>query len=60
MPSVYASDGSTVLSSIVIWGAKTMYWFADAEALRIVTSDRHTFRKEVEAVRLAHFINDQI
>jgi len=47
--SIYASDGSTVLSSVVLWGARTMYWLADAEALRIVTSDRHTFRKEVEA-----------
>ncbi len=32
-----------------------MYWLADAEALRIVTSDRHTFRKEVEAVRSPSF-----
>ena len=49
---MYAADGSTILSSVVVSGAKSVYWLADAEALKIVTSDRYTFRKDIEAVRV--------
>ena len=27
-----------------------MFWLAEAEAIKVVTSDRFTFKKEVEAV----------
>lgn len=47
----YVKQGSTILSALVIWDATPMFWLADAEAIKIVTSDRHTFRKEVEVVR---------
>ncbi|KLO09951.1 cytochrome P450 [Schizopora paradoxa] len=47
--SVYAADGSTILSSVAVGDAIPMYWLADAEALKVVTSDRHTFRKDIEA-----------
>lgn len=29
-----------------------MFWLADADAIKAVTSDRSTFRKEVEVVRI--------
>ncbi|KAL5522863.1 hypothetical protein ACEPAG_8881 [Sanghuangporus baumii] len=46
--SLYAKEGSTILSSLVVWDATPIFWLADAEAIKAVTSDRHTFRKEIE------------
>lgn len=47
---MYATQGSTILSACVVWDATPMFWLADAEAIKAVTSDRFTFKKEVEAV----------
>ncbi|KAI5121947.1 hypothetical protein M0805_002018 [Coniferiporia weirii] len=47
--SVYAREKSTILSALIVWDATPMFWLADAQAIKAVTSDRHTFRKEVEA-----------
>ena len=47
---VYAKAGSTALSAVLLSDGSSHFWFADPEALKIVTSDRHTYRKEVEAV----------
>ncbi|EJC99090.1 uncharacterized protein FOMMEDRAFT_94151, partial [Fomitiporia mediterranea MF3/22] len=50
--SPYAKEGSTILSSLIVWDGTPTFWLADAEAIKAVTSDRHAFRKETEVVRL--------
>ena len=59
---MYAKQGSTILSACVVWDGTPMFWLAEAEAIKAVTSDRFTFKKEVEAVsvvaaRLQHIIS---
>ena len=38
------------MSACVVWDGTPMFWLAEAEAIKAVTSDRFTFKKEVEAV----------
>ncbi|KAK0220202.1 cytochrome P450 [Armillaria fumosa] len=47
--SVFAKFGTTCLSSVVFWDAIPTFWISDADAIRIVSSDRKTFTKDVEA-----------
>jgi hypothetical protein len=51
--AVYSKYGSTMLSSVVFWNSDQILWFADAEALKAVTSDRYTFPKPVAMVSRA-------
>ena len=53
--TAYAEDGSTILSSLVFWGAHPIFWLADPDAIKTVTSDRHTYRKEIEPVSFITF-----
>ncbi|KAK0495923.1 cytochrome P450 [Armillaria luteobubalina] len=46
---VFAKFGTTCLSSVVFWDAIPTFWISDADAIRIVSSDRKTFTKDVEA-----------
>ncbi|KAH8114076.1 cytochrome P450 [Phellopilus nigrolimitatus] len=50
--SLYAKEGSTILSALIVWDATPMFWLADAEAIKLVASDRHIFRKETEAYKV--------
>ncbi|KIM77288.1 hypothetical protein PILCRDRAFT_621963 [Piloderma croceum F 1598] len=50
--SLYEKYGSTCLSTVRLWNSQVYYWIADADALKIVTSDRHTFQKDVQAVSI--------
>ncbi|THH05032.1 hypothetical protein EW145_g5094 [Phellinidium pouzarii] len=45
--SLYAKEGSTILSSLLVWSATPVFWLADAEAIKTVTSDRHAFIKDL-------------
>ncbi|KAK0203616.1 cytochrome P450 [Desarmillaria ectypa] len=47
--SVFAKFGTTCLSSVVFWDAIPTFWISDADAIRIVSADRKTFTKDVEA-----------
>lgn len=47
---VYKKYGSTCLVSATFWDATPTYWFADADAVKAIMSDRFTFTKDVEAV----------
>lgn len=51
LKTVYKKYGSTCLASTTFWDAQPMYWVADADAARAITSDRFTFAKDLEAVR---------
>ncbi|EJD03464.1 cytochrome P450 [Fomitiporia mediterranea MF3/22] len=46
---LYAKKGSTILSGLWVWYAKPMFWVADVEALKTITSDRYTFTKDIIA-----------
>ncbi|KAJ8482549.1 hypothetical protein ONZ45_g14909 [Pleurotus djamor] len=46
---IYQKYGSTCLSSIVFNGAIPTYWLSDAEAIKVVNTDRATFQKDVVA-----------
>jgi len=48
--TVYKKYGSTCLSSVVFWDLAPIFWFADADAIKTITSDRYTFPKDAEAV----------
>lgn len=54
---VYKKYRSTSLASTTFWDAQPMYWVADADAVKTITSDRTTFGKDLEAVRapLIHY-----
>lgn len=45
--SYYARHGSTILSSVLIWSGTPIFWVADANALKVVTSDRSSFMKDL-------------
>lgn len=49
---VYAKEGSTILSSVLFWTMTPVYWVADMHALKKITSDRHTFIKDLSNVCL--------
>jgi hypothetical protein len=53
--AVYKRYGSTCLSSIIIWNALPTFWLSDAEAIKVVSSDRVVFAKDTEAVSLTVF-----
>ena len=50
--SVYQKYGSTCLSSIVFTNAIPTFWLSDADAIKVVSTDRTVFQKDVEAVCL--------
>ncbi|KAK0458736.1 cytochrome P450 [Desarmillaria tabescens] len=50
--SVFAKFGTTCLSSVVFWNAIPTFWISDADAIRIVSADRKTFTKDVEAYEI--------
>lgn len=37
----------------MFWDATPTYWFADADAINTICSDKSTFLKDVEAVCMA-------
>ncbi|KAL0959590.1 hypothetical protein HGRIS_011299 [Hohenbuehelia grisea] len=47
--SIYAQYGSTCLSSIVFSDGTPLFWLADADAIKVVTTERLIFQKDVEA-----------
>ncbi|KAH8119683.1 cytochrome P450 [Phellopilus nigrolimitatus] len=47
--SLYAKEGSTILSGLLVWSSTPIFWLADVEAIKVVTSDRHTFKKHLDA-----------
>jgi hypothetical protein len=49
---VFRQYGSTALLSVVFSDAMPIIWLADAAAIKVVTSDKHVFQKEVEVVRV--------
>lgn len=51
--SYYAKEGSTILSSVLFWSGTPIFWIADAQALKEITSDRQTFMKDSSNVRLS-------
>ncbi|KAH7887015.1 cytochrome P450 [Phlebopus sp. FC_14] len=45
----YKEFGNTIFASVRFLTARPYFWVADAEAMKLVASDRHTFRKDVRA-----------
>ncbi|KAG8216942.1 cytochrome P450 [Butyriboletus roseoflavus] len=45
--SLYKKFGATSFASVWITSAQQFFWLADSEAVKIVTSDRHTFQKDI-------------
>ena len=39
VPLVYARHGSTCLSSVVLSDSTPVYWFSDAEAFKVVSTE---------------------
>ncbi|KAF8650924.1 hypothetical protein AX16_005022 [Volvariella volvacea WC 439] len=46
--SLYAKYGSTCISSIHFWTGTPVYWFSDAEAIKVMGQQREIFVKDVE------------
>ena len=49
---VYKKYQSSCLTSTTFWDAIPTYWFADADAINVICSDKFTYLKDVEAVRV--------
>jgi hypothetical protein len=47
---VYKKYGSTVLSSVALSTNTPVFWIADADALKTVTTEKFLFQKELEFV----------
>jgi hypothetical protein len=58
-PKVFRQYGSTALLSVALSDAMPIIWVADADAIKIITSDKHVFQKDVEAVRVLSFFPDK-
>jgi hypothetical protein len=55
---VYKKYGSTILPSILFSKATPIFWLADAEAIKVVTTERYIFQKELDVVRLPSSFHD--
>ncbi|KAF8545749.1 hypothetical protein OG21DRAFT_1382933, partial [Imleria badia] len=44
--SLYKKFRVTCFASVEPYEARQTFWIADAEAMKLVTSDRHTFQKD--------------
>jgi len=49
---VYKKYESSCLTSTTFWDAIPTYWLADADAINVICSDKFTYLKDVEAVRV--------
>ncbi|KAI0322882.1 hypothetical protein OF83DRAFT_1091052 [Amylostereum chailletii] len=47
--TLYDRIGSTIVSAVRPFSGRLYYWIADADALKTVFGDRHTFTKDVAA-----------
>ncbi|KAF8889572.1 cytochrome P450 [Infundibulicybe gibba] len=47
--SLYRKHGSTCLSSVVFWDSIPTFWFADADAIRAISTTRPAFQKDTVA-----------
>lgn len=46
----YAKYGSTVVSSALFSNARPTFWVSDAAALKTISNNRNTFRRDLEGV----------
>ncbi|KAF8137618.1 cytochrome P450, partial [Boletus edulis] len=53
--SPYKKFGATNFASVELLHAQPIFWLADPEALKIVTSDRHTFQKDIIQYEVLNF-----
>ncbi|KAF8437970.1 cytochrome P450 [Boletus edulis BED1] len=53
--SLYKKFGATNFASVDLLQAQPIFWLADPEALKIVTSDRHTFQKDITQYEILNF-----
>ncbi|KAG7448724.1 cytochrome P450 [Guyanagaster necrorhizus] len=58
--SAFAKFGTTCLSSVVFWDAIPTFWISDADAIRIVSADRQTFTKDVEAYEILNIYGQNL
>ena len=47
MPLAYNKFGTTSFASVGLSVARSFFWLADSDAIKCVSSDRHTFQKNV-------------
>lgn len=45
----------TSFASVDMLAAQPVFWFADSEAIKLVTSDRYTFQKDVTQYEILNF-----
>ena len=57
---VYKKFRATSFASVKLSGARHAYWTADAEAIKVVTSDRHTFPKDTAEYEMINFYGGNI
>jgi hypothetical protein len=48
---VYKKYGSAAILSVVFSNAMPIIWIADADAIKVITSDKQVFQKDTEIVR---------
>ncbi|KAG9309955.1 cytochrome P450 [Chiua virens] len=46
--SSFKKFGTTTFTSVKFWNAQQFLWTADSEAIKIITSNRHAFKKDVD------------
>ncbi|KAG9309959.1 cytochrome P450 [Chiua virens] len=58
--STYQKFGATSLATVWISTARQIFWTADSEAIKLITSDRHTFQKDVVTYELINIYGQNV
>ncbi|TFK72438.1 cytochrome P450 [Pluteus cervinus] len=58
--SLYLEHGSTFLSSAAFWTGTPIYWVADADAVKAITSSGHLFVKDVEGYEVINIYGKNV
>ena len=49
---MYQKYGTTVFATVQLLDTKPVFWVADEEAIKTITTEKHIFQKDVEGVSL--------
>jgi cytochrome P450 len=58
--SPYRKFRATAFATVEVWAARSTFWFADHEAIKLITADRHIFQKDVAEYEILNFFGGNL
>ena len=56
----YRKFRATAFATVEVWAARSTFWFADHEAIKLITADRHIFQKDVAEYEILNFFGGNL